>query len=409
MYGRNLGFQWLALPVIALLAIGFGVHPASADDILILDQAQTKNLQFSETDGGFTSSLTVSNTGLADLGLSLAGTGDLDMCDFTLEPSNVAAKRTAVVKIQVDDCTIPESGGRVTLSTSDAAAQSPVTLEVATKKSLKSDLTWILLVFLVAALFTLIPIWRVWTGRPTKGGPTNESSEPEQPVLCTDELPATDPKFSFSESWATSISAGATIFVALVGADVLTVVFGEEPKELIGQILVAGVIAGLCIGLAPLALKAVGRTEAVTVRGLLLGGYLTLTGVSGQIPAVGWAVRRADRMGEMAGWGVLAVAMLFALFLWFYGYRTLTVQLKASFKAASPAPIPVELIAAVAASHPDWSAAQVLERAKELVLERAKELADEKPAVTGYPSITSYSVLRTSPGDDLLPRRSGVL
>lgn len=111
MYGRNLGFQWLALPVIALLAIGFGVHPASADDVLILDQAQTENLQFSETDGGFTSSLTVSNTGLADLGLSLAGIGDLDMCDFTLEPSRVAAKRTAAVKIQVDDCTIPESGG----------------------------------------------------------------------------------------------------------------------------------------------------------------------------------------------------------------------------------------------------------------------------------------------------------
>jgi len=282
------------------------------------------------------------------------------------------------------------------LSTGDAADQSPVTLEVATKKSLKSDLTWILLVFLVAALFTLLPILGVWRGRPT-----NESSKPERPTRCTDELSATDPKFSFSESWATSLSAGATVFVTLVGADVLTVVFGEEPKELIGQILVAGVIAGLCIGLAPLALKAVGRTEAVTVRGLLLGGYLTLTGVSGQIPSVGWAVRRADRIGEMAGWGVLAVAMLFALFLWFYGYRTLTVQLKASFKAASPAPIPVELIAAVAASHPDWSAA--------LVLERAKELANRTPATTGYPSIRSYSVFGTSPGADLPPRRSGVL
>jgi hypothetical protein len=243
-------------------------------------------------------------------------------------------------------------------------------------------------------------------------------------VKLDDELPATDPKFSFSESWATSISAGATVFVALVGStDVITAVFGKKPEVLVGQILVAGAVAGLFIGIAPMILKAVGPTEAVTVRGLLLGGFFTLTGVSGQILTIGWAVLRTEKIDAALGLGAFALAVLTACFLWFYGFRTLTVQLKASFKDPSPPPVPVELIAAIAASNPTMS--------PETVLARAKELADAKPPIaqsvldaikaehSGWDDIQverralaresrglGYPALITSPGDG---PRSGVL
>jgi hypothetical protein len=242
------------------------------------------------------------------------------------------------------------------------------------------------------------------------------------------------------------VSGGATLFVALVGStQILTAVLGDEPKLLIGQILIASALATFLIGAAPMILKAFGKTEEVTVRGLFLGAFVTITGASFQVLSISWAVSEAVKTENPFWILVLAVGFLSAWFLWFYGSRTLRHRLEASFSVKKPVPEPVstELIAAVYAANSDVDFTSIVKMAREIADEAEKQseeslkTADEaekqsenslKAAVkkahgnmkdeeaeqyariivqqwSSYPR-TGYSRTGTSPGDET---RSGVL
>lgn len=416
--------------VVLVLGVMLGV-PVSAfgadqTPIITTSGGGKDALEFTTKDDISTSTLTVTNPAGAPITLTMTGLGDLAECtDWDLTPTSIAADRTTSVEVKTG-CTIPESG-QVVLTA--VPGGNIATLEVTAKDPAPTvALGTILRAFAIAGVVALVAAWLLWTGRPVvrklatrpdpptpppandpwadpwddEKGTYNEALFPEiGKAGRTEELPGVDAKWSFTDSWATSVSTIGTLVVALLAAsDVLTALLGDKPEAFLANVLVAGAIAAFFTGAAPLVTKAVGKSTKPCVGGVLAGGVLTMTGVAGQLWVVGWqfgSLAIAERVPAFLR-GALPYVLGAAIVA--YGFATLRLLLREAF--ANPVDRPAMLsldqatILAVEVV-PEGSGEQdILDKAKEI----RKALALD--AIGVKPDLVLTSIPSTSPRRSLL-------
>lgn len=361
------------------------VDAATASPILTSDNDEIEFAK--DEEGSQTATLTITNPSTDVVTLEIIGREEIKDCGFKVEPSSVPARRTVSVSITTNSCPFPDDGAIASLIAGGTEAAS-LTLKSAHPKE-PLELDRIFEDLLVAALGAAIAMVVVYLMRPSVSGTK---------VQATDEVAGVDAGWSFADSWATNISAFATVFVALLGStEVLTAVLGEEPDDFVGRVLVAGAISAFLTGAAPLALKAIGKTPKPTVGGLLIGGFLTVTGVASQLITIGWAIGETSLDTEFRDPAAVLGGVGAVMLLW-YGARTLLVLLNDSFKQVPDDPIAAEFFVAAATSLGPGATPQQ-------IADRAKALTETPPtgASPSYPPIW----FGTSQGDG--SRRSGVL
>lgn len=385
----------VVLMILAML-LGAPSSALGADDtpIITTSDGGKDALSFTAGDDGSTSTLTVTNPADAPITLEVAGLDNLADCsNWDLAPSTIAPNRTTTVEIETS-CTIPESG-KVQLTA--APGGSIATLAVTAKDpSPTVELDTILIAFGVAlgvAIVTALVLWwrrprvKKMVDRPEPGTkPTGVWAEPWDDKKDTynealfpegkeagfrQELPGVDAKWSFTDSWATSVSTIGTLVVALLStSDVLTALLGEKPEAFLANVLVAGAIAAFFTGAAPLVTKAVGTSTKPSVGGVLVGGVLTMTGVAGQLWVIGWQFGQLAIAAPMPEGLRLVLPFLLALAIFAYGYATLRLLLRDAFESPIDRPVVLPLDQAttiaveVLPDHADN--ADILKRAKSI-------------------------------------------
>lgn len=366
-------------------------------------------------DGSFKGSITVTNTAASAYRVSAEGvTVEPSTCAMAVAPGEVPAHRTVTLSVSSKNCKLgDESTVHLTFeSTTSGGSGGDLTLPLAVeKKSEGVSVGGLLPPFLTAAILAalLVTLLKVvgyrdqriqsvdaaglprWKPGPEPQGPETEGVTLTTPVAG---LPS---GWTFKDSWASNLSVGATVFVALFGSkDVLDAIFGKTPEGTTARLLIAGAIAALFVGLAPLVLKTIGKSTVPTVGGLLAAAFFTLVGVIGQILATAWIFTTDS---PVAGPGVLptyifdkdniVTSVLTAAligFLLFYGYWTIHVLLAEAFPAPgkkAPTPVPNELLyAAAIAGSPGWEHSSIGDRLK-AAKEAARAAAEEAAAKAG--------------------------
>ncbi len=346
----------LAAGAVALwLGVGFpSSATAAGNDPILVTTPTGDTMQFTTADGTASSSLTITNPSDTKLELSMVGIGELASCqeDWTLQPSSVSPHRTVSIVVSTG-CPIPETG-QVELRKTGAGTIA--TLNVASETTPTVDLTGILWAFgwsLLAAVIAVVVIaaWlrgafdrdateknkkKVMPETPKDEWATKlpwddakqdyQGSEiiTHRPIGFYDPLPGVDPKWSFTDSWATSVSGLGTLVVALLGtSSALKAILGQEPTVFLANVLVAGVIAAFFTGAAPMLTKAVGNSTTACVGGVLIGGILTMAGVAGQLWVVGRQFSELSLANALWGWAGYCLPFVLAGLMILYGFVTL--------------------------------------------------------------------------------------
>lgn len=410
-----------------MLGVPVSAFGADQTPIITTSGGGKDALEFTTTDDNSTSTLTVTNPAGEPITLTMTGLGDLAECtDWDLTPTSIAADRTTSVQVKTG-CTIPESG-QVVLTA--VPGGSIATLEVTAKDPAPTvELGTILWAFSIAGVVAFVAAWFLWARRPDvmklvkRPDPVDPDSpwaKPWDEVKGTynqalfpatlagwkkdwkEELPGVDAKWSFTDSWATSVSTIGTLVVALLAAsDVLTALLGDKPDAFLANVLVAGAIAAFFTGAAPLVTKAVGTSTKPCVGGVLAGGVLTMTGVAGQLWVVG------DQFGNLAIADQVPAPLLQVLpyvlgaAIVVYGVATLRLLLKDAFAN------PVDRPAVLSLDQATILAVEVLPEASDPVdiLKKAKEIrkALALDAIGVKPGGELTSIPITSPRRHLLP------
>jgi len=378
---------------------------AHADDVIVTSADDTIELT-DDGDGAVSGEITITNASSVRRLISFEGAEDIATCAFKVEPAVVQPWRTVTVKVTSESCDVSANAkGSLLLA---GATPSAITLKVKPGDSPASIPYWkVAASFGAGSLVSLVAVGVILLGRP-KVKVKDKAPEVRVPVTTELEEPADD--WDFTDSWASTISIGATVFVALFGAtDVLTAVFGEEPKDVLNRLLVVSVVAAFAVGAGPLLVKSIGKTSKPTIRGVLVGAFATMLGVIGQIIGAGWTIVESEAdMWVRTGAGVLAVFAL-AVTFW-YSCRSLLVLFQGEFGPVALAVPEVtdELLLVAATIFPDDVSADPAAR-RQVLLGIATELAYARagqappvPETNSYPDVT-WS--RTSPGDRPAGRR----
>ncbi len=398
-------------------------------------------------DGGFSGTLTLSNTTESSYPLTIEGVGDLDTCPLTVSPSTLPPYRTTTVKIATKQgCEISDGGEAVVLAFGDSAD----TLEVAVTEdateavglsTLLPWFGWAAGASVAALLILYLSVIRPRTYHKSQGGKlayqakTKDGIEVWEPVTAEltlgTEVTGAPSGWTFKDSWASNLSVGTTVFIALFGSeDILSALFGDAPEETLSRLLIVGAVAGLLVGLAPLVIKTMGSTTEPTVGGLLAGALFTLTGVLGQILAISWILRKDELTdAEAEDWlpvqlgalvkdrdEVAIIGVALSLFLLFYAFWTLRVLIIQAFPSpgddrTSPDPVPNDLLLVAALLADDSSgerpgeaiAAALARAARGARLFTKGSLSDDED----YPVVDS--LIPTSRGDEPPPLPGMVL
>ncbi len=113
----------------------------------------------------------------------------------------------------------------------------------------------------------------------------NRYLELDQPLLPL----KTD--WSFGDNWASTVSLGCSVLVALLGTSgALEALIGSEPGDsVMGLLTVVAALSGILVVIGPLFLKVIGpETSVPTVLGVLVAAFVTLGGALAQIVALVW-------------------------------------------------------------------------------------------------------------------------
>jgi hypothetical protein len=297
--------------LVAFLVMGGG-DPVGAEGPILPDGDE---ISFEESDGTISASLTIVNpTDAVVTPVELSGSDDIANCTFTAAPTELAANRSVTVKFTATGCELADNGSPATLSV--GTQNDEYTLKSADSKPAELDFGWILLYFGIGGAASAITVIAVWRKRPKVPGSDDE--------LPADFVLDVADDWKFSDSWATNLSGFAALFATLLGAsDLLESVLGDEAKDLSARLLAIGVVSGLLIGAAPLVVKLFGPVAKPSVLGLLISGWLTMTGATGQIIAICAEIRRAAPSDEWLIGGSTALGVAGGVVLLAYAYKTL--------------------------------------------------------------------------------------
>jgi uncharacterized membrane protein len=310
--------------VVVILALAVAVSPAvAATTAVTVDNAEPTLTDAG--DKGFTASLGFTN--LTDQRVTLeAAASDDDTCDLTLDKPALDGGHHQTVTLTIPPaCEVAEEGGFDFEVRSVSGAEPPVSLELSAAPKPDKKPNWEpLLAFPLAMLLMLVlvtAVFRAWLG-------DVESRNWDM------ELEHLDPGWSFKDSWATNVTAGAAVVSAVfASSEVLTALLGKDAKEAMGLAIVGGAIALAFAGAGPLVVAASRReaTGRITARGLVLAAAVTLTGAYGQIWVLLQFARDLD-LGGADAWAYVA-AILGALLLLWYAVRGLRIVLTAGTTA----------------------------------------------------------------------------
>ncbi len=306
-------------------------------------------------------------------------------CSVTADPASVAAgRRTTVTLTAGTGCDVAD-GADITLTYGGAVSPASHTIVATAEEADEPDWHILRQAFVLSvALAAICVVWAIgrikrgWVDAP-EGGPaardqevaaketlqaernadlvaTREARgltapgdlevdvEPRELEWST-ELVGLETGWSFSDSWASSVTVGTTVLVALLAAsDVLEAVLGKKPEEALSLFVVASAIATALVAIAPLVLKAVGKKTSVpTIGGTLFAALLTLTGTGGQLAAV--TLQARELVSGRAEDAVAVMGILVGLIVASYASRSLAELVLANV-VSSPAPTPPEVRAA---------------------------------------------------------------
>ncbi len=297
--------------VVVFFVVGAGA-PAAAEGPILPDGEE---ISFEKADGSISASLTIVNpTDDLVTPVELIGSGDIENCTFTAEPSELEANRSVTVKFTAAGCELAGNGSPATLTIGTQTHE--YSLKASDSEPADLDFGRILLYFGVAAAASAIVVVAVWRRRPTQPGS-------EAKLAAGFVLDVAD-DWKFSDSWATNLSGFAALFATLLGAsDFLESALGDDAKDLSARLLAIGIVSGLLIGAAPLVVKVFGPVAQPSVVGLLISGWLTITGATGQIIAICAEIWRAAPSDEWLTGGSTALGVAGGVVLLAYAYKTL--------------------------------------------------------------------------------------
>jgi hypothetical protein len=309
---------------LLLLLLLSAPAPAEAADGVVVDGTA---VSAEKSDAGdITADVVLINTGAA---VTLAASVDLsESCSVELPPVRVPARQSTTVTLELDPgCFEGREKVRVDL---DGAAGALPKLMVGSPEEATSD--WApmrdaaLVALAVAAVVLLMSClfqWRV-DGRqkePTDatledrrirdaqagmvvdplleeiegGGPHWTGSPPPPPRFgWSAEISGLEAGWSFQDSWVSNLSVLTTAFIALASStDALTALLGEEPKDALGVMTVAGLLSAVVIAGASAVVRLTGpSTSTVTVLGLVLSTSLVVFASTFQVFTVGLATTK---------------------------------------------------------------------------------------------------------------------
>jgi hypothetical protein len=406
---------------------------AAQPDIVVAADADGKDTISVATDdaGGFAGKVVVTNVSDSAYTITARGSERISACSLKVDPPSVPAARSVAIELSSKKCSLMENGERAVIHFDGRSSTDiSVTLTPAERNeavSIKS----LLPPFGVATVLAIFPLLFLWfilrnlkvqekdgDGEPEYEVPRDGKAEPKmKSVALTTPIEGMPAGWTFKDSWASNLSVGTTLFIALFASqEALTALLGEAPKAALAQLLIVSGIAGLLVGIAPLVLKTIGTSVLPTVGGLISAAWITLSGVLGQLLSIA-RILKADELntgsysigmlGDLLGLAfsgdILAIlTLLLGSFLLFYGFWTLRALFGEAFKMpkAKPDPVPPSdelLFSAALAAAGNRNEAEIL-AALELAESAATKFKEESSTLSPYPSLQPY--LRTSPGDD---------
>lgn len=283
---KNVSYRFSSF-VLVMLAFGLLLEgSALAQTVVVLEPSDDK-VTLTDGDGGTsTGSFTVTNLSKEPLPLTVKAIDAGTSCVITPKPTSVPGARRTDVTLSADDCEIGKgSKAQVSFTGTDIT---PADLQLTVKKAEPVVINDILKFFAYALPVVLLCLFVfVWSGRPNKRDGTK--------VGWSDDVAPASAGWSFKDSWVSNVTVISTAFAVLLGtSELLETILGESPDVALGRMIVAGAISAFLVATAPLLLKVLGKTEAPTVGGLLLGALVTVTAAVGQLLVFAWAIDKLE-------------------------------------------------------------------------------------------------------------------
>lgn len=243
------------------------------------------------------------------------------------------ARDEAVTVTYSEGCKIGQEGATLRLMTSAKPSQ-VLELEVdPPAEAPKPDwgLLWAFVAALVAALIALL-VMLFTNDHMTLGTRLTH-------------LPTT---WSFTESWATNVTAGGGILAGVIGStEVVKAFLGMEADSSIALAIVGVAVAGGFLAFGALLVQSFKYTdsESPTAAGFILGASCTLAGAYGELVTL-YATGKALDLG---GWQhrLLPIVLVIGAVLALYAYVSVRATLEVGTTPSPPAPLSEGTVAAV--------------------------------------------------------------
>lgn len=157
-------------------------------------------------------------------------------------------------------------------------------------------LPWSVLAALVVTLVVCqVFISRKNTARTVWDGlPDDEKKKSPEPTAASwwSTLPGLASDWSFSDSWASTVTVVSTAAIGLLGAgDVLDAIVGTKPEETTAVLTVGAGISTAIVLVAPIVLAVFRKQQANTVFGVFAGAVLVLGAALGLLGVIWWEMR----------------------------------------------------------------------------------------------------------------------
>lgn len=308
--------SWVAAACMVSMALGPAVASAASAPIVIDSRAPA----LADGDGGVhTAVIGLTNLTTGAAALTVAGDAADRGCKIDLDPSRlppaeradvtVTASAGCAVRADGIDFTVTARGGGRTLRAI------PVTAAPAPAAAPDWDMLLAFPIALGGLLLGALLLYCAWGWK---------SHSPGERLT---QLGAT---WSFSESWATNVTAVGGILTGVIGStDVMTAIFGADAGDVAALAVVGAAVAVAFAIAGPVVLLATKTDNGrfITVAGLLLASAVTLAGAFGEL----WVVLQTGRDADLGTWGerFLAIAAAAAaLLLLVYAIRTILAVLR---------------------------------------------------------------------------------
>ena len=310
-----------AVFIFGILVVGFPSAAAQTPTVPKLSLASTEPVRFRIEDGAATATVLVRNTGSrsSSARVRLFLNDGTQLARVTPEKFDIAQGEIMPVSITVSELPVARGSGRLVLDESEAADE-PAVASFSLQAAPSSTALWLAVVgaFLGGALLILVRFLSL--KEPTEG--------PDKRYRTATLLKEADAKWSFTQSWASNITAlGAILGTVLAASGWVSQTLSEFSTT---QFAGLSLFFGALVLLAPLAYSAMRREvdaedapgtdfQYGSYGGLLLAALLTTWAVLGQLSTLAILLWNADlQFLAQLGLGVVLIAALCILvtYIW---------------------------------------------------------------------------------------------